>query len=264
MDLLQAIILAFVEGLTEFLPVSSTGHLVVTASLMNIAGNDFTKLFVVAIQLGAILSVMVLYFRRFFAGPEIYLRLFIAFVPSVILGLLLNDTIDALLESPVSVAIFFVIGGLILLKVDHWFSSNANSTQTEPTRLQSLRIGLFQCLAMFPGVSRSAATITGGLVQGLNRKTAAEFSFLLAVPTMFAATAYKMYKYLGMHGSLTSYEIKTLAVGNVVAFVVGLLAIKGFIEFLSSRGFQWFGWYRILTGLLILLIHFFIHPLQLL
>jgi undecaprenyl-diphosphatase len=262
-NIIQAIILAFIEGLTEFLPVSSTGHMVVAASLMDIANDDFTKLFVVAIQLGAILSVLVLYSKRFLTGIPFYYKLCIAFLPSVVLGLLLNDIIDNLLESPVSVAVFFILGGIIFLKTDVWFQKNSDSKQTEPETMQSFRIGLFQCLAMFPGVSRSAATIIGGMIQGLNRKTAAEFSFFLAVPTMFAATAYKLYKYISVKGEIHAEEIKLLAIGNVVAFLVAMIAIRGFVDFLSKKGFVWFGYYRILTGLIILWIHFFVHPLQL-
>lgn len=262
-NIIQAIILAFVEGLTEFLPVSSTGHMVVVASLMDIANDDFTKLFVVAIQLGAILSVLVLYSKRFLTSIPFYYKLGIAFLPSVVLGLLLNDIIDELLESPVTVAVFFILGGIIFLRTDVWFKKNSDSKQTEPESMQAFRIGLFQCLAMFPGISRSAATILGGMTQGLNRKTAAEFSFFLAVPTMFAATAYKLYKYISVKGEIHAEEIKLLAVGNIVAFLVAMIAIRGFVDFLSKKGFVWFGYYRILTGLIILWIHFFVHPLQL-
>jgi undecaprenyl-diphosphatase len=255
MSVLHAIILAIIEGLTEFLPVSSTGHMIIASSLMGIAHMPFTKMFTVAIQLGAILSVIVLYYKRFFQGTEFYIKLFIAFIPAAILGKLLNDWIDSLLESPVTVAVTLLLGGIVLLFIDKWFKEDV-AAPTEPTMKQSFLIGLFQCIALIPGVSRSAATIIGGLTQGLNRKAAAEFSFFLAVPTMFAATAYKMLKFYkegnGFHGD----EMLLLAIGNVVAFLVALLAIRSFIGFLTRKGFKAFGYYRIIAGIIILALYF--------
>ncbi len=256
MNLLQAIIIAVVEGITEFLPVSSTGHMIVSSTVMGIEKEDFTKLFTVAIQLGAILSVVVLYWRRFFQTLDFYYKLFVAFLPAVFFGLLLGDWIDSLLENVVVVGIMLVVGGIVFLRVDRWFEK----TETSPDRLvsypEALRIGLFQCLAMIPGVSRSAATIIGGLSQGLNRKSAAEFSFFLAVPTMFAATAKKMLDYYQDGISLSNEEWQLLALGNVVAFIVAMIAIKTFISFLARHGFKWFGYYRIIAGAVILLLYF--------
>ena len=258
MNTLQAIILAIIEGLTEFLPVSSTGHMIIASSFFGIAQDDFTKLFTIVIQLGAILSVVVLYFKRFFQTLDFYFKLLVAFIPAVVLGLLLSDFIDDLLENPLTVAISLVIGGVILLKVDEWFKG---SDQTEITYLTALKIGLFQCLAMIPGVSRSGASIVGGMSQKLSRTTAAEFSFFLAVPTMLGATAKKCYDYYKHGFELSHDQINLLIIGNVVAFIVALLAIKSFIGFLSKNGFKIFGYYRIIAGLALLIIHYFIHPL---
>lgn len=256
MNLLQAIIIAVVEGITEFLPVSSTGHMIVASSVMGIEKEDFTKLFTVAIQLGAILSVVVLYWRRFFQTLDFYYKLFVAFLPAVFFGLLLGNWIDSLLENVVVVGIMLVVGGLVFLMVDRWFEKTETSPDRPVSYKEALRIGLFQCMAMIPGVSRSAATIIGGLAQGLNRKTAAEFSFFLAVPTMFAATAKKMLDYYQDGISLSNGEWQLLAAGNVVAFIVAMIAIKTFISFLARHGFKWFGYYRIIAGAVILLLYF--------
>lgn len=256
MNLLQAIIIAVVEGITEFLPVSSTGHMIVSSTVMGIEKEDFTKLFTVAIQLGAILSVVVLYWRRFFQTLDFYYKLFVAFLPAVFFGLLLSDWIDSLLENVVVVGIMLVAGGIVFLMVDRWFEKTETSPDRPVSYKEALRIGLFQCLAMIPGVSRSAATIIGGLSQGLNRKSAAEFSFFLAVPTMFAATAKKMLDYYQDGISLSKEEWQLLAVGNVVAFIVAMIAIKTFISFLARHGFKWFGYYRIIAGAVILLLYF--------
>lgn len=258
MNTIQAIVLAIIEGLTEFLPVSSTGHMIIASSFFGIAQDDFTKLFTIVIQLGAILSVVVLYFKRFFQTLDFYFKLLVAFIPAVVLGLLLSDFIDSLLENPITVAISLVIGGIILLKVDEWFKG---SDQTEITYLTALKIGLFQCLAMIPGVSRSGASIVGGMSQKLSRTTAAEFSFFLAVPTMLGATTKKCYDYYKHGFELSHDQINLLIIGNVVAFIVALLAIKSFIGFLSKNGFKIFGYYRIIAGLALLAIHYFIHPL---
>lgn len=258
MDTLQAVVLAIIEGLTEFLPVSSTGHMIIASSFFGIAHEDFTKLFTIVIQLGTILSVVVLYFRRFFQTMDFYYKLFIAFLPAVVLGLLFNDVIDSLLENPVTVAISLVIGGFVLIKVDDWFGGG---DQTEISYLTALKVGFFQCLAMIPGVSRSAASIVGGMTQKLSRKTAAEFSFFLAVPTMLGATVKKSYDYYKAGFELTSEQVNYLIIGNVVGFIVALMAIKFFISYLSKHGFKIFGYYRIIAGAAILLIHFFIKEL---
>lgn len=267
MGLIQAIILAIIEGLTEYLPVSSTGHMIIVSSFMHIANDDFTKLFTIVIQLGAILSVVIFYWKRFFQSFDFYLKLLVAFIPAVVLGLLLNDLIDSLLESPVTVAISLIIGGFILLKVDDWFKANEvedkedPNAHTEISYATALKIGFFQCLAMIPGTSRSGASIIGGMTQKLNRKTAAEFSFFLAVPTMLGATAKKSYDYYKAGFELTGDQINYLIIGNVIAFVVGLVAIKSFIDFLSKKGFKIFGYYRIVLGIILLVIHYFIFSL---
>ncbi len=261
MNTLQAVVLAIIEGITEFLPVSSTGHLIIASSFFGIAHDDFTKLFTIVIQLGAILSVVVLYFKRFFQTLDFYYKLLIAFIPAVVLGLIFSKKIDALLENPLTVAATLLIGGIILLKVDDWFG---NSTNTKITYPKAFKIGLFQCLAMVPGVSRSGASIVGGMSQKLSRTAAAEFSFFLAVPTMLGATVKKCYDYYKDGYVLTHDQINYLIIGNVIAFIVALLAIKSFVGFLQRHGFKVFGYYRIIVGVALLLIHFFIHPLTVL
>ncbi|MGE6356943.1 undecaprenyl-diphosphate phosphatase [Flavobacterium sp. NPDC079362] len=265
MNTLQAIVLAIIEGITEFLPVSSTGHMIIASSFFGIAHEDFTKLFTIVIQLGAILSVVVLYFKRFFQTLDFYFKLLVAFIPAVVLGLLLSDFIDGLLENPITVAVSLLIGGIILLKVDDWFNNpNTAETSQEITYLQAFKIGMYQCLAMIPGVSRSGASIVGGMSQKLSRTTAAEFSFFLAVPTMLGATAKKCYDYYKAGFELSPDQINLLVIGNVVAFIVALLAIKTFIGFLTKNGFKVFGYYRIIAGITLLLIHFLFHPLTIL
>lgn len=252
MNLLHVLILAIIEGITEYLPISSTGHMILGSSFMGIASDPFVKFFTVAIQLGAILSVVVLYFKRFFKSIDFYIKLFIAFIPSAIFGVLFSDAIDALLESPLGVAISLLVGGVILLFVDKWFTKAYIVDTDEVDYLTAFKIGFFQCIAMVPGVSRSGATIVGGMSQRLSRKAAAEFSFFLAVPTMFAATAKKAYDYYKLGFVLNEEQIKLLAIGNVVAFIVAMLAIKFFIDFLTKYGFRLFGWYRIIVGGIIL------------
>lgn len=267
MNLIETIILAVIEGITEYLPVSSTGHMIIASSFMRIATDDFTKLFTIVIQLGAILSVVILYWKRFFQSLDFYFKLAVAFIPAVVLGLLLNDVIDGLLESPITVAISLIIGGFILLKVDDWFKENEEFDKENPTAhteisyMTALKIGFFQCLAMIPGTSRSGASIVGGMTQKINRKTAAEFSFFLAVPTMLGATAKKSYDYYKAGFELSSDQINYLIIGNIVAFVVALIAIKSFIDYLSKKGFKMFGYYRIALGIALLVIHFFIYKL---
>jgi undecaprenyl-diphosphatase len=255
MNLLQALVLAIIEGLTEFLPVSSTGHMIIGSTAMGVASHPFVKVFTVAIQFGAILSVLVLYWRRFFRDFQFYVRLFVAFVPAVVLGVMFKDVVDRLLENIVVVALALIAGGIVFLFLDGYFARRSlRQTTIEDISLpKAANIGLFQCLAMVPGVSRSAATIIGGLAQGLSPTTAAEFSFFLAVPTMFAATCKSLYDYVDEGGAaFTQHEMMLLAVGNVVAFVVALLAIKSFIRFLTRHGFRVFGYYRIAVGLIIL------------
>lgn len=259
MNILQSIILAIIEGVTEFLPVSSTGHLILGSTYFGIEKDEFTKLFTIVIQLGAILSVVVLYFKRFSQTIEFYFKLFVAFIPAVVLGLLFSKKIDALLENPVTVAVSLLLGGIVLLKVDDWFG---NSENVEVTYAKGFKIGLFQCLAMIPGISRSGASIVGGMSQNLSRTAAAEFSFFLAVPTMLGATVKKCYDFYKDGYVLTDDQINLLVIGNIVAFIVALLAIKSFIGFLTKHGFKVFGYYRIIVGVALLLIHFLIHPLS--
>lgn len=259
MNYWEAIVLAVIEGLTEFLPVSSTGHMIIASSFFGIAQEEFTKLFTIAIQLGTILSVVVLYFKRFFQSFDFYKKLLVAFIPAVVLGLLLNDLIDQLLESPVTVAVSLIIGGAILIKVDSWFGQGSD---TEVNYRTALLIGFFQCLAMIPGVSRSGASIVGGMSQKLSRTAAAEFSFFLAVPTMLGATAKKSFDYYQAGFTLTEEHINLLILGNVVGFLVALIAIKSFINYLSRSGFKVFGYYRVIIGVVLLALHFFVHPLS--
>ncbi len=232
--------------------------MIIVSSFFGIAQEEFTKLFTIVIQLGTILSVVVLYFKRFFQSIDFYFKLLVAFIPAVILGLLLSDLIDSLLENPITVAISLVIGGGILIKVDDWFGDAEN---TEISYATAFKIGLFQCLAMIPGVSRSGASIVGGMSQKLSRTAAAEFSFFLAVPTMLGATLKKTYDYYQDGFTLTQDQINLLIIGNVVGFLVALLAIKTFIGYLTKHGFKMFGYYRIIVGIALLLIHYFIRPL---
>ncbi|MBR3855997.1 MAG: undecaprenyl-diphosphate phosphatase [Bacteroidaceae bacterium] len=270
MSTLETIIIAIVEGLTEFLPVSSTGHMIITQNLLGVESTEFVKAFTFIIQFGAILSVVVLYWKRFFqlnrtpapegASPlkrflhkyDFYWKLFVAFIPAAVLGLLFSDMIDAMLESVTVVAVTLILGGIFMLFCDRIF--NKGSEKTELTEKRAFWIGMFQCISMIPGVSRSMATIVGGMAQKLTRKAAAEFSFFLAVPTMFAATCFKMLKiFLEPDGmQILKDNLGTLIVGNVVAFIVAMLAIKFFISFVTKYGFKAFGWYRIIVGAIIL------------
>ena len=272
MSIFESIIIAIVEGLTEFLPVSSTGHMIITQGLLGVESDDFVKAFTVIIQFGAILSVVVLYWKRFFRlnnepAPEgasavqrflhkfdFYWKLLVAFIPAAVIGLLFSDKIDEMLESVTVVAVMLVVGGVFMLFCDKIF--NRGSDETKLTERRALYIGLFQCIAMIPGVSRSMATIVGGMAQKLTRKAAAEFSFFLAVPTMCAASGYKMLKLLlsdeGLQ--LLTDNLGVLIIGNIVAFVVALLAMKWFVAFLTKYGFKVFGIYRIIAGGLILVL----------
>ncbi len=262
MDYFQAFVIAVIEGLTEFLPISSTGHMMIGTALLGLKATPFIKLFTVAIQLGAILSVVVLYFKRFFKSFTFYLKLIIAFIPAAIFGIILSDYIDAALENLVGVAVALFIGGIILLFVDKWFNNNSQNEEKDITYVKAFKIGLFQCIAMWPGMSRSASTIIGGMTQKLTRQNAAEFSFFLAVPTMFAATAKKLLDLYKEGISLNSNEINILVFGNVVAFIVALLAIKSFIGLLNKHGFKGFGWYRIIVGGVLILLFLFKIPID--
>lgn len=263
MSVIEAIIIAIVEGLTEFLPISSTGHMIITQGILGVESNEFVKAFTIIIQFGAILSVIALYWRRFLQSWTFYLKLLAGFIPAAVLGFLFSDKIDELLESIQVVAVMLIIGGVVMLFVDKWFNRPKYNEGEEIGYKNAFVVGLFQCIAMIPGVSRSMATIVGGMSQGFTRKDAAEFSFFLAVPTMAAATGYKMLKlFLSPTGyQLLQDNIGTLIVGNVVAFVVALLAIKFFIGFVTKYGFKAFGYYRIVVGSIILILWKLGYPL---
>lgn len=255
MTTLEAVIIAVVEGLTEFLPVSSTGHMIITSALLGINKDEFTKLFEVSIQLGAILAVVVLYWKKFLVFDKnrlnFYIKLIIAVIPALIIGYLFSDKIDAMLESPLIVGITLLLGGIVLLFVDGWFQHPQVDQDEKIDVFKALRIGFWQCLAMVPGVSRSAASIIGGMQQKLTRNVAAEFSFFLAVPTMAAATAYKVVK--GRELLLANPgNLQLLLIGNAVAFIVAMLAIRFFIDSLKKYGFKVWGYYRIIVGIIIL------------
>ena len=271
MNVFETIVIAIVEGLTEFLPVSSTGHMIIAQNLLGVESTDFVKAFTFIIQFGAILSVLVLYWKRFFQLnrtplPEgtpvvkrflhkydFYWKLFIAFIPAAVFGLLFSDAIDAMLERVEVVAVMLIIGGIFMIFCDRIF--NKGSEDTVLTEKRAFMVGLFQCISMIPGVSRSMATIVGGMSQRLTRKAAAEFSFFLAVPTMLGATVYKVYDLIKEGGTeIITDNISTLLIGNAVAFIVALLAIKFFINFVTKYGFKAFGWYRIVVGALILIL----------
>ncbi len=256
MTWLQSVIIAIVEGLTEFLPISSTGHMIITSAVMGIAHDEFVKLYEVCIQLGAILSVVALYWRKFFdfTRLQFYIKLVVAFIPSAIFGVLFSDKIDALLESPLTVAWAFIIGGIVLLFIDRVFYSRKVDNMEQVSYKHAFFIGCFQVIAMIPGVSRSAATIIGGMQQKLTRKLAAEFSFFLAVPTMLAATVKKLWDFHEAGFQFQPGQLPMLLVGNVVAFVVALLAIRSFIQYLQRHDFRIFGAYRILAGAVILIL----------
>ncbi|HEY0091892.1 MAG TPA: undecaprenyl-diphosphate phosphatase [Flavobacterium sp.] len=265
MDFLQAIIISIIEGLTEFLPVSSTAHMIFASSYFKIQDQDFVKFFQVSIQFGAILAVVVLYWKKFFDFTRVsfYLKLVLAVIPALILGKIFDDMIDEVLGRPIPIACALIIGGIALLFVDEYFKNPKILREEDINNKKAVVIGFWQCLAMMPGTSRSAASIIGGMQQGLNRETAAEFSFFLAVPTMFAVTCYSMFFKTYHDSHLKGYEllqqspdnITLFLIGNVVAFIVALLAIKLFIGVVKKHGFKPWGWYRIIAGI-ILLVYF--------
>jgi undecaprenyl-diphosphatase len=256
MSIFDSIIIAIIEGLTEFLPISSTGHMIIASSFMGIAKDDFTKLFEVAIQLGAIMSVVVIYWKKFFRLNRwnFYIKLIVAVIPALILGFIFSKKIDALLESPLTVSITLLLGGFVLLFIDKLFKEPTVEREEQISLSKAFMIGVWQCLAMIPGTSRSAASIIGGMQQKLNRSLAAEFSFFLAVPTMAAATGYKLLKAYKENPELLKNKenLIALGIGNLVAFVVAIIAIKFFIGFLQKHGFRLFGWYRIIAGIILL------------
>lgn len=262
MNYLQAIIIAIVEGLTEYLPVSSTAHMIFTSSFFGIQEDDFVKLFQVSIQFGAILAVVALYWKKFFDFSKInfYIKLACAVIPALVLGKLFDDKIDAILGNPIPIAIVLILGGVVLLFIDNQFKNPTISTEEEITIKKAVTIGFWQCLAMMPGTSRSAASIIGGMQQGLTRQAAAEFSFFLAVPTMLAVTTYSLFLKTYEVSQLKGYELLTQSsdnlkmffIGNVVAFIVAIIAIKFFIGIIKKFGFKPWGYYRIIVGILLL------------
>jgi undecaprenyl-diphosphatase len=256
MTTIESIIIAIVEGLTEFLPISSTGHMIIAEKLLAIPSTEFTKVFTVAIQLGAILAVVVLYWKKFFdfKSWQFYLKLIAGVIPALVFGWLFSKKIDLLLESALTVAISLLLGGIVLLFIEKLLKNPYIHSEKEVGFKQAGIIGLWQCIAMIPGVSRSAASIIGGMQQKLTRNAAAEFSFFLAVPTMLAATGYKLLKFFKESGGFSAKEIQLLVIGNVVAFIVAVLAIKLFIGFLKKYGFRIWGVYRIIVGVIMLVL----------
>jgi len=256
MELFQAIILAFIEGITEFLPVSSTGHMAIMSAIMDINKEPFTKLYQIVIQFGAILSVVVLYWKKFFDFRKIsfYIKLIVAIIPALVFGALFKGLIEEILEKPLVIAIILLAGGVLLLFVDKWFNKPVILKEADITNKHAFIIGLYQVLAIiFPGLSRSAATIIGGMQQKLSRPLAAEFSFYLAVPTMMAATVKSLYDvYKETPEVMSTSNLNTLIIGSITAFIVAILAIRFFITFLQKHGFRLFGWYRIIIGTVLL------------
>ena len=255
MTVFQSIIIGIIEGITEFIPISSTGHMIIAEKLLKLSDDSFNTVFTVAIQLGAILSVVVLYWKKFFdfSRWQFYIKLAVAVVPALVLGLIFSSKIDELLESSLTVAISMLAGGIVLLFIDSVFKNPVVHNEREISYTKGFIIGIWQCIAMIPGVSRSAASIIGGMQQKLTRSAAAEFSFFLAVPTMLAATVYKIFKYIKENGSFTSDQIKILTIGNIVAFIVAMLAIKFFISILKKHGFRVWGFYRVIVGIALLI-----------
>ena len=268
MDLIQAILIAIVEGLTEYIPVSSTGHMIFLSSYFGIQEDDFVKLFQVSIQFGAILAVVALYWKKFFDFSKFnfYIKLATAVIPALVLGYIFDDYIDAVLGNPIPIAIVLIIGGFVLLFIDKYFQNPTVTTEEEITIKKAVTIGFWQCLAMMPGTSRSAASIIGGMQQGLTRQTAAEFSFFLAVPTMLAVTCYSVFLKTYHDSQLKGYELlmqngenlKLFLIGNLIAFIVSIIAIKFFIGVIKKYGFKPWGWYRIVAGSLLLVYFIYI------
>ena len=272
MNLIDAIIIAIIEGLTEYLPISSTAHMGFTAALMGLPEGEFLKMFQVSIQFGAILSVVVLYWKKFFdfSNLDFYLKLVIAVLPALVLGYLFDDAIESVLGNQIAISSVLILGGIVLLFADKWFQNPKILDEKDIPIKKALVIGFWQCLAMMPGTSRSAASIIGGMSQGLSRKASAEFSFFLAVPTMAAVTVYSIFVKTwgkGTTNEMKGYEmilqdqfhIILFVLGNVVAFIVAMIAIKFFIAVLTKFGFKAWGWYRIVIGI-ILLIYFWNVP----
>ena len=258
MTIVQAIIIAIVEGLTEFLPISSTAHMKFTNPLIGVENTPFTDMFEVVIQFAAILSVVVIFYKKFFDFKKttFYLKLIIAVIPALIVGAILKSQIDAALANLTFIAWVMVGGGIVLLFIDKLFTKNNISNDEQISIPKAFVIGCFQCFSIvLPGLSRSAATIIGGMQQKLTRTLAAEFSFFLAVPTMFAASVKSFYDVYKDHSDvLVSQNYTILAVGAIVSFIVALIAVKSFIHYLQKHGFKAFGIYRIILGAVILIL----------
>jgi undecaprenyl-diphosphatase len=253
MSIIQSIVLSIIEGLTEFLPISSTGHMILASSIMNIPEDAFVKTFEISIQIGAIFAIVLMYARRFLQGISIYLKLAVAFIPTGIIGFLAYPYIKAYLFNPTVVSSSLILGGIILILIDKKVVGQQSKTETleKISYKNAFFIGLFQSVSMVPGVSRAAATIVGGIFNGLDKKQAIEFSFLLAVPTMFAATGYDLYK---TSIQFTGNEIFLLFLGLIVAFITAWIAVKVFVRIVQNYGFKYFGYYRIIIGILFLLL----------
>ncbi len=253
MTFFQSIIIAIIEGITEFLPISSTGHMILASSLMKIHEDAFVKTFEISIQLGAIMAIVIMYIKRFLQSLTIYFKLGFAFLPTAIVGLAAYDFIKGYLFNPTVVAISLILGGIILILIDKKVETQKSQTVDLEgiTYKRAFYIGLIQCFSMIPGVSRAAATIIGGVFNGLNKKQAMEFSFLLAVPTMCAATGYDLYK---TPISFSNHELVLLATGLLVAFITAWFAVKVFLKLVENYGFKYFGYYRIVIGIAFLLL----------
>jgi undecaprenyl-diphosphatase len=251
LTIIQAIIIAIVEGLTEFLPVSSTGHMILTSSLLGIDNDAFLKTFEISIQIGAIMAIVIMYIKRFFKSFEIYKKLFVAFIPTAIVGFLAYGFIKEYLFNSIIVSATLILGGIFLIYIDKKVVNQVSKYKDleDVSIKNSFYIGLIQCISMIPGVSRAGATIVGGIFNGFNKKQAMEFSFLLAVPTMVAATGYDLLK---TPVQFDNHQIVLLMVGLVTAFIVAWIAVKVFIAFVEKNGFAFFGWYRIIIGILYL------------
>jgi len=251
MNLFEAIILSIIEGLTEFLPVSSTGHMILASAIMQIHEDEFVKTFEIVIQLGAIFAIVLLYAKRFLRSLTIYYKLSFAFLPTAVIGLLAYKTIKMYLFNPYVVSTSLIIGGIILIIIDKWVVETESKVEDveDVSYKNAFFIGLMQCISMIPGVSRAAATIIGGVLNGFNKKQATEFSFLLAVPTMIAAAGYDLLK-SEIHFS--NDQILLLVIGLILSFVFALIAVKIFLKIVEKYGFKHFGYYRIVVGVLFL------------
>lgn len=253
MDFMHAVILGITEGLTELLPISSTGHMILVSKFIGLEQSDFLRTFQIAIQLGSIFAVIVVFYQRLIHDPKLWLKLFVGFLPTSIVGLTLYPFIKSFFH-PAVVAYMLIFGGIVFLWIEYFYKSQDKLDHIHAVSYkQAFWIGLFQSLAIIPGTSRSGASIVGGLLLGLSRKCAAEFSFLLAIPTMFAATGYDLYKNFG---TLNTEHFELLLIGGGVAFITTLSVIKVFLRFISTFGYGVFGIYRILVGSICLLVVF--------